>query len=617
MSSGSRRRRLRRWLAEDAIPVAEGSPRLRLALGAAVALAGLALYLATAARDLIAGDTPDFVIAAKVWGVPHAPGYPTVTILGHLFSWLPIGSAAFRVGLLAAVCHAATVAVVYATALRLTGRPWPSAAAGLSLASTPVFWKWSLQAETFPLNDLLAAAVVHLLLRWHQQPHRRAFLLGAVLLFGVGLTNQQTIILLAPAFVLAGFLHRKELRPRLVGTAAAALAVGLLPYVYVPIAASGNPALSWDDVHSVSAFVRLVTRQDYGTFALTKPTSHSAFGSYLGRLWYFSRATGVLLGPLAVTGAWFARRNSRAYLALAGVPFLLTTVGFLALAAVDPSVNFQLFVVERFFLLPLTLAAPFAAIGVSATADRLAARSRVPSARIATALVVSVAVVSGMLVAQSHRRLDVSDDRVATTYARDVLGGLKPNAILFVTGDEADLPLLYATTVLHLRPDVTVVLDGLFHAPWYQAQLRARRQLALPRGPLDMLGMIQANPSRPAAVIGELPDKSIDGKYYLYPNGLSYDLVRQSVDIGLDQAIADNTAKLAGYHLPNPHTIKRISFESVILRDYSNVAYNVGDQCRQLKQTSCAISWYQRALAIDPSARGGEISDRLRELGAG
>lgn len=587
-------------------------------LGAAVALAGFALYVATSARDLIAGDTADFVIAAKTWGVPHAPGYPTVTIAGHLFTWLPIGSTAFRVGLLAGVCHAATIAVVYATALRLTGRPWPSAAAGLVLGSTPVFWKWSLQAETFPLNDLLAAAVVHLLLRWHQQPGRKAHLIGAVLLFAVGLTNQQTILLLAPAFVLVGYLHRRELEPRLIGAAAAAVAVGLLPYVYVPIAASRNPVLSWDDVHSVSAFVRLVMRKDYGTFALTKPTSHSGFGSYLGRLWYLSRAAGVVLGPLAVAGAWFARRRNRTYLVLAGVPFLLTTVGFLALAAFDPSVNYQLFVVERFFLLPLTLAAPFTAIAVSALADRIAARGGAVSERIATALVVSVvAAVSGLLVARNYRLVDVADDRVATTYARDVLSGLKPNTILFVTGDESDLPLLYATTVLHQRPDVTLVLDGLFHAPWYQDQLRTRRQIGLPRGPLDMLGMLEANPTRPAAVIGELPDKSIDGKYYLYPNGLSYDLVQQSVNIGLDQAIADNTAKLAGYHLPNPHTIKRISFESVILRDYSNVAYNVGDQCQQLKQTSCAISWYQRALAIDPSARHGAISDRLRELGVG
>jgi hypothetical protein len=51
-------------------------------VGAAVCGAALLLYLLTAARDLIASDTPDDLIAAKTLGVAHAPGYPLLTILG-------------------------------------------------------------------------------------------------------------------------------------------------------------------------------------------------------------------------------------------------------------------------------------------------------------------------------------------------------------------------------------------------------------------------------------------------------------------------------------------------------------------------------------------------------
>jgi hypothetical protein len=115
-----------------------------------VSQAALILYLLTAAHDVIAGDTPDFLIAAKTLGVAHAPGYPQLTFLGYLFTWLPVGSTAFRIGLLAVVCSTATVALVYATVRRLTSLRAPAAAAGLALAATPVFWRWSLQMETFP-----------------------------------------------------------------------------------------------------------------------------------------------------------------------------------------------------------------------------------------------------------------------------------------------------------------------------------------------------------------------------------------------------------------------------------------------------------------------------------
>ena len=108
-------------------------------------------------------------MTAKTLGVPHASGYPLLTMLGYLFSWLPVGSTAFRIGMVAVVCSTATVAVIYVTTWKLTSLRLPSAAAGLALACTPLFWRWSLQIETFPLNNLLVALTVLFLVLWHQQ----------------------------------------------------------------------------------------------------------------------------------------------------------------------------------------------------------------------------------------------------------------------------------------------------------------------------------------------------------------------------------------------------------------------------------------------------------------
>jgi hypothetical protein len=64
----------------------EGRDWLTTFVGALVSLAVFILYYLTAARDLIAGDRPELLIAAKTRGVAHAPGYPLLTILGHMFS---------------------------------------------------------------------------------------------------------------------------------------------------------------------------------------------------------------------------------------------------------------------------------------------------------------------------------------------------------------------------------------------------------------------------------------------------------------------------------------------------------------------------------------------------
>ena len=118
-------------------------------VGAVVAAIAIAVYASSAARDIILGDTPELMTAAIRLGVVHPPGYPVFTLLGHLFSLLPFGPLPFRVNLLAVVCDAGAVALVYFTALRLTGNRLASTCAALVLAFTPLFWSWSLVAEVF------------------------------------------------------------------------------------------------------------------------------------------------------------------------------------------------------------------------------------------------------------------------------------------------------------------------------------------------------------------------------------------------------------------------------------------------------------------------------------
>src|SRR6266852_2820992 len=169
-------------------------------IGATVtAIAGI-LYFLTAARDIVVGDSPELITAAVILGVAHAPGYPLFTMLGHLFSLLPFGSLPSRVNLLSVTCDALTIGVVYFSAFRLMKSRFAAAVATLVLAVNPTFWEWSLAAEVFPLNNLLAALLILLLIAWHEQPERGAFLVAAFFVAGLASTNHQTIVLLGPAF---------------------------------------------------------------------------------------------------------------------------------------------------------------------------------------------------------------------------------------------------------------------------------------------------------------------------------------------------------------------------------------------------------------------------------
>ena len=79
----------------------------------AVALAMFALYAATAPRTVGLEDDSLFVLSSYFLGVEHPPGYPIFTLIGHLFTHLPVGSIAYRVHLASALFGALSCAAAW------------------------------------------------------------------------------------------------------------------------------------------------------------------------------------------------------------------------------------------------------------------------------------------------------------------------------------------------------------------------------------------------------------------------------------------------------------------------------------------------------------------------
>ncbi len=115
----------------------------------------------------------------------------------------------------------------------------------------------------FALNNLLAALLLLIGIEWCRRPERKWLLRLFMLLFGLALCNQQTIVLLVPAFAVLAWQGwallppasgRLRISARDLGLALGAFVAGLLPYAYLPIAASASPVLNWGDPSSLHRF---------------------------------------------------------------------------------------------------------------------------------------------------------------------------------------------------------------------------------------------------------------------------------------------------------------------------------------------------------------------------
>jgi len=77
---------------------------------------------------------------------------------------------------------------------------------------------------------------------------------------------------------------------------------------------------------------------------------------------------------------------------------------------------------------------------------------------------------------------DRSNYYVAQDYARNMLAGLEPDAIVFTGGDNDTYPLWYIQSVERYRTDVRVIVLTLLNTPWYVKQMRDRE----PKAPITL-----------------------------------------------------------------------------------------------------------------------------------
>ena len=437
---------------------------------ACVALALLLLYAFTAPHVVALEDDGLFILSSYFLGVEHPPGYPLHTLLGKLFTYLPVGSVAYRVHLLSGVLGALSCALLWlCTRLLVPGR-LAAYVAALGLGFSSVFWSQAIIAEVYTLNTLFFFSLAYLGLRLApphadvaNAPRGLRRLAAMALLFGLSLSNHWPLMLLvAPGFAaLLWPLLRKKIAalPLLL----LLVALGLLPYVWLVLDSWSGLVISfYGPLESWAEFWYFVSRQGYANVDVSPSANwldHLAYFRFVGQL--IAMQFAIVGGFVAAVGfwqqwrAWGTRVSLFFTLAFIGPTFLLTLLlGF----------EYDAFHKHMFHVYPLPaygVAALWMGLGAHWLVERLrlSARQALAGATVLLALVFAVGL---------HANAQADD--WAARYADTLLKTLPKDAIVFV-GGEADLgPLGYYHMIEGRRPDITlyqpqglVLGNRLFH----------------------------------------------------------------------------------------------------------------------------------------------------------
>jgi len=198
----------------------------------------LVVYVYTLSPSVTLEDGGELAVAGDWLGVPHPPGYPSWTMLAwvfaRLFSFVTFRgqpNPSYGIAMLSAVSGAIASGLAAMLICR-SGRDilrrsgqishdmsmraeqaicWAGGvAASLLFAFTPIMWSQSVIVEVYSLNALFLILVLLLVYKWMTRPSDGTLFLVA-LIFGVGLTNYQVLLLAMLALAILIMLRDFEL----------------------------------------------------------------------------------------------------------------------------------------------------------------------------------------------------------------------------------------------------------------------------------------------------------------------------------------------------------------------------------------------------------------------
>ncbi len=404
--------------------------------GALTALTALAFFLLSSCPTIFVGDSGEVVSAAYSLGVPHPPGYPLFIILGKLFTYIPAGTIAFRVNMLAAALGALAAFFLFILLKRLNARASGDkgsaipALASLLFAFSLTFWQQCTQAKggIYPLNIALLLAVILSII------DGLPFWLTGILA-GMALANHNTAIPLLFLIALFAWLRKRggNTLSGIFKAGGTALLTAAAFYIFMMLRAGAHPAMNWGDPETLTGLFRHIARAQYGTISGNERT----FTLFLGQSWIYLKALAsqflIIPALLAIPGALLLFKRAKYFTLLMLLIFLFTSAGFILLTNFSLNAN-NIYMINVFYIPSYLALIIFFAFFISGLKQR-------------KAVIAGAAILLCGTVFLNFNYCDRSNDWTCYDNGINILKSADPGRVLVVVGDHMAFTTAYLTMV--------------------------------------------------------------------------------------------------------------------------------------------------------------------------
>lgn len=440
------------------------------------------VYVTTLVPGLYFIDTGELAAVCVKLGIAHPTGYPLFTILGSIFSKLPLGDYIYRLNIMCALLSSVTALVFYnmmyfiLTELNLnkeqekstrffTDEKNPLTAIIISfsgamvLAFSSTFWNTSNSLEVYSLHVLLVVTVMFLFLKAGNSYVKgdndlKHWLIFAFVL-GLSFTNHLTTIFLSVGFLYLYFavngFSKMSFKKIFYMIVPFVLALSVYVYFFVrgdnTVIAWGNP-VTWDN------FMRHVSGKQFSVWMFTSTGSASKQFSHFVNIYpkeFFYIPVIIAIFGIVDT---FLKQKRFFY-------FTLLLFVFNILYAI----NYDIHDIDTYFLLAFVVTSIWFALGLKF----LFAKMKISGlAAVSLSLIIPAFSIYG-----NYDENNLKNSHFVKEYTNNVFSSAREKSIIMSTQwDFWVSASFYEQYVHNIRPDVIVIDKELMRKSWYLKHLR-------------------------------------------------------------------------------------------------------------------------------------------------
>ena len=471
-----------------------------------ISTVALIIYLITLAPSVVQIDSGELAAVQITLGIAHPTGYPLYTILGYLFSLLPLPfTKIYQMNLLAAI-YCATAVGFFTQSVKLSLdnlekfnlskiaeikrvkkksrknkeknadsreekqeipeiiKLFTSAFSGMILAFSKTFWFQSTSVEVYSLHLLLICIIIFVLLKAYLQsnvPEKfyRDFWFILAIVLALGFSNHMTTLLVLPAIAYLFFSKlgfNKSSIKKLLMMIALFLPILFIVYAYLPIRALQQPVINWGNPIDLERILRHISGKQYQVWLFSSmEAAKKQFGYFFSSL---TEEYNIALIPIIV-GFFFSYIYSKRIFTLLSILFASTVLY---------SINYDIVDIDAYFLLAYISLAFFSAFGIVKLYSLLKLTNH-------NNLVLGIVSLIFIIIFASFnfRKVDQSNTNIFRDYAKSLINSTeKKSIILSYQWDFFISASYYFQNVEGFRKDVVIIDKELLRRSWYFNQLR-------------------------------------------------------------------------------------------------------------------------------------------------